>query len=87
MAEKLFSEILKIDKVEILTNLSKEQIISKLDEINKEAMQFEQENDDPQVVNAVFIKWIGFYLHSTYHPFMDELEIDDRIFPKGFPLT
>ena len=37
-AEKFFTDILKIDKVEILKNLTKEEIINKMDEILIEAV-------------------------------------------------
>ena len=37
-AKKFFSQILKIDKVEILKNLTKKEIIAKLEEIRKEAI-------------------------------------------------
>ena len=46
-AKKFFTEIFKIDKVEVLKNLSKEEIIAKLKKIIKEAVQFQQSNKDP----------------------------------------
>ena len=59
-AEKFFTEILKIDKVEILKNLTKKEVIAKLREIQTDAIHFDYVNDDPQAVNSVFINWIGF---------------------------
>ena len=62
VAKKFFTEILKIDKVEILKNLTKKEIITKLKEIQTDAIQFEKDNEDPQVVNSVFINFVGFRL-------------------------
>ena len=64
MAKKFFTEILKIDKVEILKNLTKIETITKLKEIQTDAIQFEKDNEDPQVVNSVFINFIGFELND-----------------------
>ena len=87
MAEKFFGDILKIDKVEILKNLTKQEILVKLAEIQREAIQFDKNNDDLQVVNSVFVNWIGFCLRECYHPFINQFDIDDMIFPQYFPLT
>ena len=87
LAKKFFTDILKIDKVEILKNLTKKEIIDKLYEIERYAAVFDKKNDDPQVVNSVFIYWVGFCLNYSYHEFMDQLDIDERIFPHFFPLT
>ena len=86
-AKKFFTEILKIDKVEILKNLTKIETLAKLKEIQTDAIQFDKDNEDSQVVNSVFINWIGFYLHPTNHQFMNQLDIDRMIFPPIFQLT
>ena len=68
-AEKFFREILKIENVYIHTNLTKDQILTKLDVVLHEADRFDRENKDPQAVNAVFINWIGFCLREG-NPFL-----------------
>ena len=61
-AEKFFKDILKIKKVEILVNLTKDQVIAKMKEIENEAIKFEEDNDELQAVNSIFINWVGFSL-------------------------
>ena len=70
-----------------MKNLTREEIISKFREIYKDAVEFDKNNDDPQVVNLVLVNWIGFSLDRKDHPFLDKLDIDRMIFPKNFPLT
>ena len=61
-AEKFFKDILKIKKVEILKNLTKDQVVAKMKEIENEAIKFEEDNDELQAVNSIFINWVGFSL-------------------------
>ena len=62
-AEKFFNEVLKIAHVEVLKNLSREQIIEVINQLERKAAEFEHSKDyDTQAVNAIFVNWIGFYL-------------------------
>ena len=70
-----------------MKNLTREEIISKFREIYKDAVEFDKNNDDPQVVNLVLVNWIGFSLDRKDHHFLDKLDVDRMIFPKIFPLT
>ena len=74
-AEKLFKDILKIDKVEVLVNLTKDQIIEKLNEIEAESTEFQSANKDRQATNAVFINWVGFNMQpeNYYNQFSSNL--------------
>ena len=60
-AVKFFKNVLKIKHVEVLRNLSREEIIEVMKQLEKEANEFENSEDyDTQAVNAIFVNWIGF---------------------------
>ena len=87
-AEKFFRKVLKISNVKILRNLSRDEMIEVLKQLERQATEFENSKDyDTQAVNAIFVNWIGFWLHSSTHPFIKEFNIDKRIFPPRIQLT
>ena len=60
-AVKFFKKILKIKHVEVLRNLSREEMVEVLNQLEREATLFEHSKDyDTQAVNAVFVNFIGF---------------------------
>ena len=70
-AEKFFNEVLKIAHVKVLRNLSREEIIEVIKQLEREAAEFENSKDyDSQAVNVIFVNWIGFSLHESTHKFM-----------------
>ena len=70
-AVKFFRDVLKIKHVEVLRNLSREEIIEVIKQLEREAAEFENSKDyDTQAVNAIFVNWIGFKLSPETHPFM-----------------
>ena len=84
-AVKFFKKILKIEHVEVLRNLSREEMVEVFKQLEKKATGFEHSKDfDTQAVNAVFVNWIGFDLQLSSAPFMKEFDIDRRIFPDRF---
>ena len=87
-AYKYFKQVLNIEHVEVLRNLSRAEIIVTLCKLNIQAAFFEHSRDyDTQAVNAIFINWIGFKLSPSLHEFVKDFEIDSRIFPPQFQLT
>ena len=59
-----------------------------MEDIEKEAAQFELDNDDPQAVNAVFVCWVGFVITNTTHRFFGFLNTPRfLLFPPNYQLT
>ena len=62
-ALKFFKDVLKIEHVEVLRNLSREEIIEIIKQLERKAIEFENSKDyDTQAVNVIFVNWIGFNL-------------------------
>ena len=70
-----------------MRNKNKAEVVSKYNEIYEEAKQFEEDENDPQAINAVYTVWFGFKLHSQKHKYMKDFDIDKRIHPRIFQLT
>ena len=58
-----FEESMKLENVEICEDFTREEIIEKFDEIQKEADKFEAAHkNDHQAVYGVYIAWFGYYV-------------------------
>ena len=74
--------------MKVHTNLQKKQIKDIFADIKSESNTFKTENENNlHAVKAVLVYWIGFSLSEDNHPFMDDLDIDDYIYPRIFQLT
>ena len=63
-AEKFFRKVLKIEHVEVLRNLSREEMAEIFNQLERKATEFERSKDyDTQAVNAIFVNWVGFDLY------------------------
>ena len=86
-SEIFFKEVLKVKVVKVYRNLQRKEIINIMFELHEVATEFENSKKyDTQAVNAIFVNWIGFSCDKSYS-FMNEFEIDERIFPPIFQLT
>ena len=75
---------MKLDKVEICEDFSRNDIIRKFKQIQKESDEFEAAHkNDLQAVMGVYIIWIGPYIDVVNH---DDLgyQLDGRIWPYIF---
>ena len=87
---KLFSEDLKIEteKIKVCKNLSKTEILSLIETLDKEAKRFKQDNKNhSHSVKSIFFSWVGFCLNYQDHPYMDDFDIDYDQSPCKFQLT
>ena len=65
MAVKLFEEVLAFDKVEVCEDLSKDEILQKLKELEEESEAYESQKDR-KTVYALAVVWIGHKLSQDY---------------------
>ena len=63
---------MQFTSVEVCMNLTKDEIVDKIQEIQKECDEFEvQHKDDNQGVFGVYIVYIGYYISATQHDEID----------------
>ena len=75
-----------LEGVEICDDLTKDDIVKKFQEVQKESDDFEAANkNDHQAVYGVFIAWIGHYVDLRYHKELSQ-KLDDRIWPYDFQI-
>ena len=89
-ARKFFVEEFKLDpkKVMVYEDLDKAFILSIFKSIKAEAQKFKEKNEqNANAAKAVFVNWIGFCLNLDYHPYLENFDIDDDLWPNFFPLT
>jgi hypothetical protein len=66
MYRELYEKVFGYDKVEIFFNLTRDEMISKLNELADEAKVFSQ-NHAERTILALDVIYIGFKLSSNYH--------------------
>ena len=72
----------------VYEDLDKAFILSIFKSIKAEAQKFKQKNEqNANAAKAIFVNWIGFCLNYDYHPYLDNFDIDDDLWPNFFPLT
>ena len=64
LARKLFADVLNFKEVRVFTNLSKDEIIEKLNQVKNQANRFEMAKHGRETL-AVGITWIGHKLQSN----------------------
>ena len=65
LAVTVFEDYFKFDKVELIQNPSKQEVLTKIEEHKAESDEFEQ-NHDPKTVIALAIVWVGFKLSDHF---------------------
>ena len=66
----------------------KKQIIDIFADIKSESKSFKSNNEkNLHAVKAVIVYWIGFCLSDANHPYMDDFDIAEGIYPRHFQLT
>ena len=65
MAVTVFKDYFKFDNVELIQNPSKQEVLTKIEELKAESDEFEQ-NHEPQTVIALAIVWVGFKLSDHF---------------------
>ena len=89
-AVEFFTDVLefKPENVKVCRNYSKSQVIELLDKLHEEAKAFEMDSKNgPRDVNAIYINWVGFCIHPSFHPFMSQLDYSEEISSPRFALT
>ena len=67
IARKLFAEVLKFQEVQLFTDLSKEEVIHKLNWLKEQADMFEKNKQGNETL-SIGITWIGHKLQADYDP-------------------
>ena len=86
---KLFQDVLEIapEKIKVIRNASKADILKIFSELNKEARTNKQNQEDSAYsVKSFFLSWIGFTLSDHYNDYLEEYDIAKQ-FPELWQLT
>ena len=62
-SKAFFKDVMKLDSVEICEDYSRDDIVKKFAEIQKESDEFEAAHkDNHQAIFGVYIAWVGYYV-------------------------
>ena len=77
---------MKLDSVEICENFTRNDIIKKFDQLQKESDEFEAANENNyQAIMGIYINWIGYVVHIYKYDDLYDL-LDERIYPYDFQM-
>ena len=74
--------------MQLFKDLSKKNVIEKLEELKMLARKFEDLQGDEKAILCISVVWVGFKLMwNTHTSLKEDFEISDLIFPSLFGLT